>query len=112
MAPAILATHGPLVALPTERAFWLATDQRDTPPRIAAEATTADETFEAVAAGLGVVLVSAGNADIYERADVTFRPVSGLPPSQLAVAWRGADGRHAVHVFADACVRCLCDSPA
>ncbi|HWN33961.1 MAG TPA: LysR family transcriptional regulator, partial [Pseudonocardia sp.] len=80
------------IALPASagalREFWLATDHRHTPPRIAAEVATADETFEAVASGLGVVLLSAGNVSIYQRTDVVCRPVSGLSPSQLAVAWR------------------------
>jgi len=106
----------PFIALPASagalREFWLATDHRDTPPKIAAEAATADETFEAVASGLGVVLLSEGNVSIYQRADVVCRPVSGLSPSQLAVAWRTNDDRDAVRVFADACVQCLCDPPA
>ncbi|WP_051581544.1 LysR family transcriptional regulator [Pseudonocardia acaciae] len=103
----------PFIALPASagplRAFWLAADQRDTPPRIAAEASTADEMFEAVAAALGVALVSVGDTDNYRRADLAFRPVTGLPPAELAVAWRSAGGRREVHVFADACLRCLCD---
>ncbi|HEV7790284.1 MAG TPA: LysR family transcriptional regulator [Pseudonocardia sp.] len=103
---ALPASAGPL------REFWLATDQRSTPARVAAEAATADETFEAVASGLGVVLLSEGNVAIYQRADVVCRPVSGLPPSDLAVAWRTRDDRDAVRVFAAACVRCLCDAPA
>jgi DNA-binding transcriptional LysR family regulator len=105
----------PFIALPASagalREFWLATDHRRTPPRIAAEAATADETFEAVASGLGVVLLSAGNVSIYQRTDVVCRPVSGLSPSQLAVAWRTGDERDVVRVFADACVQCLCDPP-
>jgi DNA-binding transcriptional LysR family regulator len=103
---ALPASAGPL------REFWLATDQRSTPARVGAEAATADETFEAVASGLGVVLLSEGNVAIYQRADVVCRPVSGLPPSELAVAWRTRDDRAAVRVFAEACVRCLCDAPA
>ncbi|HEX4251936.1 MAG TPA: LysR family transcriptional regulator [Pseudonocardia sp.] len=105
----------PFIALPASagalREFWLAADHRRTPPTIAAEAATADETFEAVASGLGVVLLSEGNVSIYQRADVVCRPVSGLSPSQLAVAWRTGDNRDAVRVFAEACVQCLCDAP-
>jgi DNA-binding transcriptional LysR family regulator len=58
------------------------------------------------AAGLGVVLLAAGNAKIYEREDVVCRPVTGLSPSELAVVWRTGDDREAVRVFVDAC--CLC----
>src|SRR5262245_12220485 len=62
----------PFVALPAEagpmRDFWLATAERSgRPAHIAAEVTTADETFEAVASGVGVHLLAAGNAAIYTR---------------------------------------------
>jgi DNA-binding transcriptional LysR family regulator len=109
-------TGEPFIALPASagplREFWLATDQRRVPARVAAEAAADDETFEAVASGLGVVLLSEGNVTIYQRADVVCRPVGALPPSELAVAWRTGDDRDAVRVFAEACVRCLCDAPA
>jgi DNA-binding transcriptional LysR family regulator len=66
---------------------------------IAAEVTNADETFEAVANGIGVVLLSAGNAAIYRRAGVVTRPVAGVGPSELALIWRADDPRRAVHDF-------------
>ncbi|WAL69486.1 LysR family transcriptional regulator [Amycolatopsis cynarae] len=102
----------PFLALPVSagpmRDFWLAAAQRKAPPRIAAEAGTAEEALEGVAAGLGVTLIAAGNAEIYRRDDVVCRPVGGLPPSRLAVVWRAVDERPAVRLFAEACVRCLC----
>jgi DNA-binding transcriptional LysR family regulator len=102
----------PFIALPESasglRDFWLANDHRRAPARIAAEAETAEETFEAVASGLGVALLAAGNAEIYQREDFVARPVSGLSPSELAVVWRTGDQRQAVRVFVDACCRC-CD---
>ncbi|ROP35202.1 LysR family transcriptional regulator [Saccharothrix texasensis] len=101
----------PFIALPSaagsRRDFWLAAEQRRTPPRVAAEADTAEETFEAVASGLGVVLLSAGNAEVYRRDDVVCLPVSGIPPSQLAVVWRTGDHRETVRVFVEACLRTL-----
>ncbi|MCW2915845.1 MAG: transcriptional regulator, LysR family [Actinomycetia bacterium] len=104
----------PFIALPPAagalREFWLANDHRRAPARIAATAETADEAFEAVASGLGVVLLSAGNAEIYKREDVVCRPVTGLSPSELAVVWRTGDHRKAVRVFTDAC--CLCAASA
>lgn len=72
------------------------------PVRIAAEIANADETFEAVANGLGVVLLAAGNAAIYKRDGVVTRAVTGLPPSQLALLWRSNDGRPAIRAFVDA----------
>jgi DNA-binding transcriptional LysR family regulator len=101
----------PFVALPTSagpmREFWLASAHRPVPARIGAEAATADEAFEAVASGLGVALLAAGNAAIYRRDDVACRPVPDLPPCELAVLWRRADRRRAVRVVIDACCRCV-----
>ncbi|MFI6025704.1 LysR family transcriptional regulator [Amycolatopsis magusensis] len=102
----------PFIALPASagalRRFWLAVDERETPPRVATEAETAEETFEAVASGLGVVLLAAGNAAIYERDDLVFRPVTGLTPAELAVVWRADDDRRAIKVFVEAFFQCLC----
>ena len=65
---ALPASAGPM------REFWLATDHRTAPARVGAEAATADEAFEAVAFGLGVALLAAGNAAIYRRDDVVCLP--------------------------------------
>jgi DNA-binding transcriptional LysR family regulator len=94
----------PFLALPRSsgglRDYWLAVAERGgRPPVIAAEVTNADETFEAVANGIGVVLLSAGNAAIYRRAGVVTRPVAGVGPSELALIWRADDPRPAVHDF-------------
>lgn len=90
--------------------FWLGNDHRSTPARVVAEAETPEEMLEAVAAGVGVALLSEGNAKIDQREDVVTRPVTGLSPSRLAVIWRTDDHREAVHVFTDSCTRCLCPS--
>jgi DNA-binding transcriptional LysR family regulator len=71
--------------------------------RVAAVVTTADETFEAVADGVGVALLSAGNAAIYTRPGVQARPVAGLSPSELAVVWRDGDRRTVIRDFVLAC---------
>jgi DNA-binding transcriptional LysR family regulator len=90
------------IALPptagTLREFWLAADQRPPvrPPRVVAEAANAEETFELIAAGIGVALLSAGNARIYQRPGVQCVPVPGLTPSELAVARRRDDRRRPV----------------
>jgi len=98
----------PFLALPDSagelRDYWLATDHRGgRPPRIGGIVTSVEETFEAVANGLGVALLSAGNADIYRHSGVVTRPVSGVSPSRLAVAWRLTDTRHATASFVEAC---------
>jgi DNA-binding transcriptional LysR family regulator len=98
------------VALPASaggmRDFWLAADHRTSAPRVVAEATTADEAFEIVATGSAVVLLSAGNSELYGRDDVVHRPVTDLPPAELAVIWRTGDRRTAVRVVADTCFAC------
>jgi DNA-binding transcriptional LysR family regulator len=100
----------PFIALPRSagalRDFWLAADQRppDQPPHIAAEAVSAEETFELIAAGVGVVLLAAGNAHIYQRPGVRCVPVTDLTPSQLAVARRRDDRRNSVRDFVAAAV--------
>jgi DNA-binding transcriptional LysR family regulator len=92
----------PFIALPPTagslRDFWLATDQRppDRPTHIVAEAANAEETFELIAAGVGVALLSAGNARIYRRPGVCCVAVPDLSPSELAVARRRDDRRRAV----------------
>ncbi|GAA1576694.1 LysR family transcriptional regulator [Kribbella sancticallisti] len=94
------------VALPAAagvlRDFWLALDARSgRPPLIAAEATAADEVLELVSAGVGIALIAEGNAHLYERPGLTFRPVPDLAPAELAIAWRRDDPRDVIHTFID-----------
>lgn len=100
----------PFLALPVEagdmRDFWLAVEQRGGgAPRIGATVNNAEETFEAVLSGLGVALLSAGNAEIYRRPGIATVPVAGIPPSQLALLWRADDHRQAIRDFIDAAER-------
>ena len=99
----------PFVALPEEagplRDYWLALDHRGgRPPLIGAEASSSEETFEAVAAGQGIHLIAEGNAQLYARPDIVCRPVSDLEPSRLAIAWRRNDRRDAVRDLVAAAV--------
>ena len=94
----------PFVALPASagllRDWWLALDERgDVAPVIGAVAATADAAFEAVASGLGVALIAEGNAELYRRPGVVTRPVAGLSPAVLALAWRGSERRPVVAAF-------------
>ncbi|MEU6646958.1 LysR substrate-binding domain-containing protein [Saccharomonospora sp. NPDC046836] len=94
----------PFVALPAEagalRDFWLARAERGgREPVVGAVAGSADEVFEAVAAGLGIALLAEGNAELYRRPGVVIRPVLGLSDAELAIAWRSADTRPAVREF-------------
>ncbi|MDL4774855.1 LysR family transcriptional regulator [Actinomadura xylanilytica] len=97
----------PFLALPdsagTLRDFWLALDHRGGHPvRIGATVSNADETFTAVEEGSGIVLLSSGNAAVYRRPGVHSIPVTGLSPSELALAWRPDDHRTVIRDFIDA----------
>jgi DNA-binding transcriptional LysR family regulator len=88
----------PFLALPTAsgalRDYWLATEERrGHPVRIGAEISSTEEAVEALAARLGVCLIAAGNASLVTRDGVVVRPVVGLSPSRLVLAWRRGDDR-------------------
>lgn len=96
----------PFLALPEtaglQRDFWLAARERSAHPAIAGDVSSAEETFEAVAGHAGLALVAAGNAALYPHPDVVAVPVRGIPPAELAVAWRAGDDRRLVTDFVDA----------
>ncbi|MGF1661865.1 MAG: LysR family transcriptional regulator [Kineosporiaceae bacterium] len=109
VVPFLELLDAPFLALPESagplRSHWLAEDARGGRPAVvAAVVATAEETFEAVAAGIGVALLSRGNAALYARPDVTCRPVTGVAPSELAVVRRRDDDRPQVHDLVRACV--------
>jgi DNA-binding transcriptional LysR family regulator len=98
----------PFLALPRSagvlRDHWLALDARDgRPPVIGAEIASPDETYEALVDGRGVCLLATGNAPLLTRGGVVVRPVSGVSPSRLALAWRADDHRPLVRDYAHAC---------
>jgi DNA-binding transcriptional LysR family regulator len=100
----------PFLALPEStgplRDHWLALDARGgRPPRIGAEIASTEETYEALAAGLGVCLVAEGNVPLLTLGGVTARPVHGVAPSRYVLAWRRGDGRPLVRAYAEACRR-------
>ncbi|MFI9103645.1 LysR family transcriptional regulator [Streptomyces fildesensis] len=86
----------PFVAAPPEsgwwRDHWLATDERDGHPvRIGAVTDQPDDWLSAIANGYGIALAPESAARFYARPGVTYRPVSGVSPSQVGVAWAPAD---------------------
>lgn len=83
----------PFLALPRSagglREYWLATAHRSgRDPVIGAEISSTDETYEALVDGRGICLLARGNAPSVAREGVVIRPVRGLPPCELALAWR------------------------
>ncbi|WP_181783362.1 LysR family substrate-binding domain-containing protein, partial [Pseudonocardia pini] len=88
----------PFLALPAGsgplRDHWLATAERGgRPVRVGAEIASTEETAEALEAGLGICLLARGNVPLVKRASVVFRPVTGVSPSTLVLAWRADDER-------------------
>ncbi|MFI7392406.1 MULTISPECIES: LysR family transcriptional regulator [Streptomyces] len=86
----------PFVAAPPEtgpwRAYWLAADERDGHPvRVGAVTEQPDDWLTAIANGYGVALAPESAARFYTRPGVVHRPVTGIGPSRVAVAWAPAD---------------------
>lgn len=100
----------PFVAAPLEtgawRDYWLATDHRDgRPPKIGAVTEHPDEWLSAIANGYGVALAPESAARYYARPGVVFRPVTGVPPTQVGIAWpRTEDENLVVRDFVRCCV--------
>ncbi|MFJ9175818.1 LysR family transcriptional regulator [Streptomyces sp. NPDC102360] len=97
----------PFLALPDSagplRDYWLATESRGGKPAvIGAEVASTEETYEALAAELGVVLLAAGNAPLVSLGGVVTRPVHGVSPSRFVLARRADDRRPLVHAYARA----------
>ncbi|WP_211261428.1 LysR family transcriptional regulator [Pseudonocardia acaciae] len=97
----------PFLALPASsgelRDYWLATDARGgRTPVIGAEIAGIEETVEALVAGLGLCLLSAGNAPLIARDGVAIRPINGIGPSHLVLAWRRDDDRALLRRLRDA----------
>src|SRR4051794_9026736 len=98
----------PFLALPESagplRDYWLALNDRDGHPvRIAAEINDTEETYEAVASGIGICLLAAGNAPIFARGEVTMLAVPDLSPSELVLAWNERHCPPLLETFADLC---------
>lgn len=81
----------PFVAAPATtgswRDFWLAMDERDSPPLIGAVTEHPDDWLNAIANGYGVALAPESSARFYARPGITYRPVTGVSPTQVGVAW-------------------------
>lgn len=99
--------HEPLLALPEEagplRDHWLLADFRDGPARIGAKVGGAEETYEALVDGRGIVVLAKGNAPLLTRDGITTRPLEDGPQGELALAWRKDDRRPTVAEYARAC---------
>ncbi|MFD7452595.1 LysR family transcriptional regulator [Kitasatospora sp. NPDC059827] len=100
----------PFVAAPAEtgrwRDYWVAADEREGHPvRFGAVVEHPDDWLSAIANGYGVALAPASTARFYARPGIAYRPVSGVSPSRIAVAWAAADdGNPVVRDFVRCCL--------
>ncbi|WP_411102535.1 LysR family transcriptional regulator substrate-binding protein [Streptomyces sp. cmx-4-9] len=63
-------------------------DWENPPGRPALERpATTEDAVELVAAGVGVLVVPQSLARLHHRRDLTYRPVSGVPQSRVALSW-------------------------
>ncbi|MDN3250508.1 LysR family transcriptional regulator [Streptomyces sp. ZSW22] len=86
----------PFVTAPPEtgrwREYWLAVDERDGHPvRVGAVTEHPDDWLTAIANGYGIALAPESAARFYTRPGVVYRPLTGVGPSRVAVAWVPAD---------------------
>ena len=88
------------------RDYWLATDERDgCPVRIGSVTRNPDEWLTAIASGFGISLAPESAARFYQRPGVVYRPVTGVSPSQVGVAWAPADNDNpVVQDFVQCCI--------
>jgi DNA-binding transcriptional LysR family regulator len=91
----------PFVAAPAEtgpwRDYWLAVEERDGHPvRIGAVTDQPDDWLSAIANGYGIALAPESAARFYARPGITYRPLSGISPSRIGVAWAPADDTNPV----------------
>jgi DNA-binding transcriptional LysR family regulator len=102
----------PWVAAPVQsgwwRDYWLATSERQGHPvRIGYVTDQPEAWLAAIANGYGIALAPESAARYYARPGITYRPVTGVSPSQACVAWPPAnDTDPVVQDF----VRCCLDN--
>ncbi|MFD5007309.1 LysR family transcriptional regulator [Streptomyces mutabilis] len=107
----------PFVTAPPEtgrwREYWLAADERDGHPvRVGAVTEHPDDWLTAIANGYGIALAPESAARFYTRPGVVYRPLTGVGPSRVAVAWAPADDdTPVVQDFVRCCRDALTDRP-
>ncbi|WP_033351516.1 LysR family transcriptional regulator [Kitasatospora aureofaciens] len=100
----------PFVAAPAGtgrwRDYWVAADEREGHPvRFGPVVEHPDDWLSAIANGYGVALAPESTARFYARPGITYRPVTGVSPSRIAVAWSPADdGNPVVRAFVECCL--------
>lgn len=60
---------------------------------------TVEEKLELVAVGSGIAILPLSTAHFYRRADVTFVPVSDLPPTDVLLGWESSRRSRLIEAF-------------
>ncbi|MBF6176399.1 LysR family transcriptional regulator [Nocardia blacklockiae] len=100
----------PFVAAPPDsgawRDFWIGADARPADTVVVgALAHNTDEWLTAIGNGFGVSFTPASSARYYPRPGVEYRPVTGLGPLAVGVAWpAGGEPNPVVRSFVECCV--------
>ena len=81
-----------LLQRPEDVPEWMAVASADTLTRARSmPEMTAREAISVVATGSGIVILPMSIARMHHRKDVVYRPVTGVAPSAVGLAWRADD---------------------
>jgi DNA-binding transcriptional LysR family regulator len=100
----------PFVAAPEETGPWrdyhlAAAERQGRPVRIGAVTDQPDAFLTAIANGDGIALVPESASRYYARPGIAYRPVAGVSPSRVGVAWLPAsDANPVVQDFVRCCL--------
>lgn len=94
----------PIVAAPQSagrwRDYWIASDRRQTPANVVAEAATFEAEFTAVAQGKGISITAETAARYFNRPNLVFIPIVDAPPCTVSLAWPRSGAAPAARRFA------------
>jgi DNA-binding transcriptional LysR family regulator len=80
--------------------FWLLGDFRDgRPPVIVGQAETYEAELQIVASGQAVSVTCAASSRYYARPGIVFVPITDIPPSPVALAYRAGESEPLVQNF-------------
>ena len=75
------------------------------------QALSVDESFTFAARGLALYCVPESASRFYRRPDVVFRPISGVAPAQVVLAWRADSSSAAVASFLETARAVMAEEP-